>query len=239
MRLYFNGCSHTWGDDLEDPANQSWPAVISQRLKNDFVNDSQSGGTNDRIMYRTIKNIDQFDKFYIAWTYTSRFTRYRSDNNHDVNFNVQLKHNLYGSDPNFKNYGKMHYQTWHNELYNFKIWLQNIILLQTLFKSKNKKYTMVNADNNSIDRWSVDWPAFNNSVKSLLCFDLMSDDELMSEHLEIQSLIGQIDLSNFIGWGQWWLTYMKKHYPVGPSNHLLSDGHNAIAEYILKHDSYS
>ena len=62
MTLYFNGCSHTWGDDLADPATQSWPAVLSQQLGCNFVNDSQSGGTNDRIKYRTVKNIES--EFY-------------------------------------------------------------------------------------------------------------------------------------------------------------------------------
>ena len=238
MILYFNGCSHTWGDDLSDPHNQSWPCILSQSLGYDFLNDSQSGGTNDRILYRTIKNIDRFDKFYIAWTYTSRFTRYRSDNNHDVNFNIQLKHHLYGDDPEFKSYGLIHYRTWHNELYEFKLWLQNIILLQSLFKVKRKPYVMVNADNNNINRWNTDWKDFNNSVKSLLCFDLMNDEQLKAEYYEIQDLLSQIDYSNFVGWNKWWLTQLTSSYPVGKTGHLLDEGHRAIAKYILEHDSY-
>ena len=107
-----------------------------------------------------------------------------------------------------------------------------------MIHEKNKKYTMVNADNNLIDRWSVDWPAFNNSVKSLLCFDLMNDIQLQAEHTEIQSLLSQIDYSKFIGWNKWWLTQLCKHYPVGKTKHLLEDGHKATAEYILTNDPY-
>lgn len=237
MRLYFNGCSHTYGDDLIDPYSQSWPAVLSKELGFDFLNDSISGGTNDRILYRTIKNIDQYDKFYIAWTYTSRFTRYRSDNNHDVNFNVQLTHSLYSNDPDFKNYGTIHYRVWHNELYEFKLWLQNIILLQSFFKIKNKRYVMLNSNNNNINRWSVDCKDFNDSVKSMLCFDLMNDNQLIEEHKEIQTLLSQIDYSHFIGWNSWWLTQACSSFPVGPTKHLLDDGHKYIANYILTHDS--
>lgn len=238
MKLYFNGCSHTWGDDLTDPGSQSWPALLSKETGYEFLNDSVSGGTNDRILYRTIKHIDQFDKFYIAWTYTSRFTRYRSDNNHDVNFNVQLIHNLYSNDPDFKNYGVIHYRTWHNELYEFKLWLQSIILMQSLFKVKNKPYVMLNADNNNINQWSVGWKDFNNSVKSLLCFDLMNDEQLMAEHREIQTLLSQIDYSKFVGWNEWWISKLSLLYPVGPTKHLLDKGHFAIAKYILEHDPY-
>lgn len=237
MKLYFNGCSHTWGDDLKDPATQSWPAVLSRRLNCEFLNDSVSGGTNDRIVYRTIKNIQNFDKFYIAWTYTSRFTQYRSDNNHDVNFNVHLHHRLYSNDPDFKNYGAIHYRTWHNELYSFKLWLQKIILLQAFFKTNNKDYVMVNSVDNFINRWSSDWQNFNNSVKSLLCFDSMNDEQLKSESDEIQALLKQIDYSKFISWGDWHLTLLMEHYPVGFTGHLLEDGHAAIVDYIFNHDS--
>jgi hypothetical protein len=237
MRLYFNGCSHTYGDDLTDPYSQSWPAVLSKELGFDFLNDSTSGGTNDRILYRTIKHIDQFNKFYIAWTYPSRFTRYKSDNNHEVNFNVQLKHELYGNDSDFKNYGTIHYRSWHNELYEFKLWLQRIILLQSLFKVKNKPYVMLNSDNNNINQWSVDCKDFNDSVKSMLCFDRMDDNQLLNEHKEIQTLLSQIDYSHFIGWNNWWITRACSSYPVGPTKHLLDDGHKYIANYILTHDS--
>jgi hypothetical protein len=238
MKLYFNGCSHTWGDDLENPSAQSWPALIANQLNCEFVNDSARGGSNDRIMYRTIKHIDQFDKFYIAWTFSSRFTRYRSDNNHEVNFNSRLTHLLYGNEPDFKTYGQIHYRIWHNELYNFKIWLQNIILLQSLFKLKNKRYVMLNTDNNLIDQWSVDGPNFNDSIKSLVCFDAMNDEQLLAEHKEIQLLLSQIDYSNFVGWNNWWLTLLTTQYPTGETGHLLEAGHQAIANYILQHDSY-
>jgi hypothetical protein len=211
--------------------------VLSQQLGIDWFNDSISGGTNDRIMYRTIKHLDQFDQFYIAWTYTTRFTQYRSDNNHDVNFNPQLVHHMYSKDRNFVEYGKMHYQTWHNELYAFKLWLQKIVVLQRVFESENKKYIMINSTPNHLDWWSSSWKDFNNSVKSLLCFDSMSDDQLYQEHLEIQKLISIIDLSHFVEWNQWCLTDELQHHPVGKTGHLLEQGHKATAFRILKHDS--
>jgi len=236
MRLYFNGCSHTWGDDLAEPSTTAWPAVVSRNLNAEFLNDSSSGGTNDRIIYRTIKNINQFDKFYIAWTHTTRFTRYRSDNNHDVNFNPHLVHSLYGNNPDFVNYGKLHYQTWHNELYAVKLWLQNIIMLQRLFETERKSYVMINSSRNHLDRWSSGCNDFNNNVKSLVCFDQMNNDILLQEHHEIQQLISLIDTTHFVGWNTWCLTDELRHYPVGKTGHLLEQGHNATAEHILKHD---
>jgi len=237
MKLYFNGCSHTYGDDLDNPATESWPAVLATTLGYTFMNDSVSGGTNDRIVYRVIKNIDHYDKFYIAWTYTHRFTRYRSDNNHEVNFNPELHHRLYGNDSGFQTYGKLHYAVWHNELYAIKHWLQNIILLQCFFRSKGKRYLMLNATNNLIDRWTVPWQKFNDSVKSLLCFDLMDDHQLEQEHKEIQDLVSQIDQDHFVGWNSWWLTKLSDQYACGPTGHLLEPGHRAAAQYIIEHDT--
>lgn len=236
MRLYFNGCSHTYGDDLADPSTQSWPAVIAKSLGCEFDNDSVSGGSNDRIRYRLLKMADHYDKIYLAWTYTTRFTRYRSDNNHEVNFNPQLNHSLYGDSDEFRLYGKIHYTTWHNELFAFKLWLQDIVLVQRYLASKNKRYVMLNTHHNHIDRWSSAWQNFNDSVKSLLCFDTIDDDQLYSEHREIQSLLAEIDHSRFIGWNQWWLTQMLDQYPVSNTGHLLEQGHKATAEYILEHD---
>lgn len=235
MRLYFNGCSHTYGDDLDLPAAQSWPAILANSVGCDFLNDAVSGNANDHIIYRTIKNVREFDKIYIAWTYIERFTRYRADNNYVVNFNPKLTNSLYGNDSNFVNYGKMHYAVWYNELYSFKLWLQNIIMVQRYLEYAKTPYTMINADNNNINRWATSWPNFNSSVQSMLCFDFMNDDQLYQEHEEIQQLLKQINFENYIGWNTWWIT--KDSFPTGPTGHYLSQGHEHVAKYILEHDT--
>jgi hypothetical protein len=235
MRLYFNGCSHTYGDDLDSPVTQAWPSILASSLGCEFLNDAMSGNANDHIIYRTIKNAAEFDKIYIAWTYIERFTRYRVDNNYVVNFNPTLNNRLYGNDPIFVNYGKMHYAVWYNELYGFKLWLQDIVLLQRYLESLKKPYVMVNTDNNLIDRWSTSWPEFVSSVQSLLCFDFMNDNQLYQEHQEIQTLLSQINFDHYIGWNCWWLT--KDPFATGATGHYLSQGHEHIAKYILEHDT--
>jgi hypothetical protein len=236
MSLFFIGCSHTYGDDLIDPKEQAWPALVAQAKNKSFTNLAVSGGTNSRNVYHTIKNSDSYDHFYIAWTYIERFTQYNADNNFEINFNPQLKNTLYGNDASFKNYGKLHYAHWHNELYAFKGWLQQIILLQQYLESKNKKYTMINSCPNNINRWTSDRNSFNNNVKSLLCFDLMNDDQLLAEHDEIQSLLKEINFTHYLGWNSWCITDLMDQYPVGLTGHLLNNGHEAVANYILTHD---
>ena len=238
MSLFFIGCSHTYGDDLSRPAEQAWPALVAKTKNKEFVNLAVSGGSNERIVYHTVKNSNNFDHFYIAWTYLERFTRYQQDNNFEINFNPQLKHSAYSGNFWFTEYGKLHYAFWHNELYAFKLWLQQIILIQRYLEAKNKSYTMINSCPNNINRWTSDSKLFNNNVKSLLCFDIMNDDQLFDEFKEIQTLQNEINLNNFLGWGTWSITDLHSLYPVGATQHLLEEGHRAVADYILKHDQH-
>jgi hypothetical protein len=109
-------------------------------------------------------------------------------------------------------------------------------MLQRLFESEKKSYVMINSTSNNLDRWSSGWQNFNNSVKSLLCFEYMDDNQLYLEHKEIQHLISLIDTSRFVGWNQWCLTDQCRYYPTGKTGHLLEQGHKATALHILKHD---
>ena len=236
MSLFFIGCSHTYGDDLINPSTMAWPALLAKTKNKNFINLAISGGSNERIVYHTIKNSNLYEHFYIAWTYIHRFTRYRPENNFEINFNPQLNNTLYGNDSSFKDYGKLHYTYWYNELYSFKLWLQQIILVQRYLESKNKTYTMINSCSNNIEYWTSSADNFNNNVRSLLCFDLMNDDQLLAECNEIQILLKEINLTRFLGWGEWCITDLTKTYPIGSTNHLLEEGHQAISDYILKHD---
>jgi len=237
MSLFFIGCSHTYGDDLDDPATQSWPALVAKAKNRSFVNAAVSGGSNDRIPYHVIKNSNRYEHFYIAWTYNERFTRYREDNNFEINWNPQLENKCYGNDHSYRDYGKLHYAFWNNQLYNFKQWLQRIIMLQRYLESKHKTYIMINSCPNNIEKWSSKWINFINNVRPLLCFDLMNDDQLHDEYEEIQNLINEIDFSHYPGWGNWCITDLTRQYPVGASGHLLEQGHQAVADYILKYDT--
>lgn len=237
MTLFFTGCSFTYGDDLDDPQSQSWPAIVAKKKNQNFVNNAVSGGTNDRIVYQVVKNIDSYEKFYIAWTSIERFTRYRQDNNFEINFNPLLLNSLYRNNYEFREYGKIHYAYWHNNLYAFKLWLQQIRLVQSLLREKKKPYVMMNTLPNNIKRWSADWKNFNNSVKSLLCFDMMDDDLLYKEHIEIQESLGNIDFDNFINWSEWNIGEFCDSFDKGATGHPLSSGHQKIADYIIAHDT--
>jgi len=173
MKLYFNGCSFTYGDELKSPEKDSWPSLVASNLKSDFLNHAVSGGTNDRIIYKTLLNVKDYDYFFIAWTSYARFTEYNPVDNFEINFNPALKlnaslhysHDLKENYPKYKNYGEMYYKHWYNELFEFKKWLQQIILLQSFFDQHEKQYLMLNAFNNNLSRWLQPADSFIESTK--------------------------------------------------------------------------
>jgi hypothetical protein len=57
--LVVNGCSLTYGDGLEDPSTQAWPALLAKKLNVPVVN-LAIGGTGNYRIYR--KTVDYFFK---------------------------------------------------------------------------------------------------------------------------------------------------------------------------------
>ena len=230
--IYTNGCSFTYGDELAD-TNLSWPYLLAEKLNTKVFNDAVSGGTNYRTLYRTTKNINQnYDLYIIAWTSNLRYTFYHADNNFEVNFNPQLKHTLYQKEKFYHHWGQDLYQYWHNELYSFKIWLQQIIHLQSVFKQFNKKFLMINTMSNNLDLWLSPKDEFINSVRSLINFDLMDDEQILAEQEEISYYVNCIDTKNYYQWNKFNMISLSNQFPVGPKGHFLEEGHEHMSELI-------
>jgi hypothetical protein len=70
----------------------------------------------------------------------------------------------------YSEYGKLYYAHWFNELYEFKKWLQEIILLQAFFKKHNKKYLMLNTAKNNLRSWLQPESSFIEAVRPLISF---------------------------------------------------------------------
>jgi hypothetical protein len=195
-------------------------------------------------VYQTILNIDQFDYFVIAWTDYSRFTLYNPVDNFEINFNPRLNldaslhqsEDLQRNYKKYKEFGTLYYKHWFNDLYEFKKWLQQILLLQTFLSAKNKNYVMINTMPCHLETWLQSKESFIQAIKPLCdFFDYLDDTQLWLEHDQIQSMLSMIDLKRFIRWKDWCIRDLSNHYPVGPNGHILEDGHRAVAEIVIKH----
>ena len=242
MKLYFNGCSLTFGHELTNPEKNAYPVHVASELNSEFLNDAVPGGTNQRTAYKTIQEIDNFDVFFIAWTSYARFTEYNPVDNFEINFNPSLNLNPrlhYSNDlkvnySKYKNYGELYYKYWYNELYEFKKWLQEIIMLQSLLELQNKKYMMLNTMENNLSSWLQPENRFIDSIKDLIdFFDYLDDSQLLKEHYKIQKLVSLINKNTFLEWNDWCITQLCSSYPCGPGGHLLEDGHKKIAEKVI------
>jgi hypothetical protein len=240
MRIYACGCSFTYGDELKDPSISAWPVLLANKLQASIDNDAIGGGTNYRTAYHAIKNIkNNYDLYLIAWTDYSRYTFYRRDDNFETNFTVGLDsatmftgtvyENIY------KKWGGDFYRYWYNELYAFKIWLQQIIQLQSLLEKENKKYIMINTMHNNLSKWLSSRLEFIESVKALINFDSMNDKQIIDEHEEIQYYISLIDTSKFYQWNNFEITQLCEEFDCGPGHHILEEGHAHLAELIYHH----
>ena len=161
----------------------------------------------------------------------------------EINFNPNLNLDplLHNSDnlkihySKYKDYGQMYYANWYNDLFEFKKWLQQIILLQSFFKQQHKAYLMLNTSGNNLLSWLQPRDKFINSTKHLLdFFDYLNDDQLLNEHDQIQDLVSMINFSTFVEWNSWAITDLTSSYKCGLGGHLLEDGHQAVANKVIK-----
>lgn len=233
--IYSNGCSFTQGDEL-NKTSLAWPHLLAKKLNTEAFNDAVSGGTNYRTVYRTTKHIkENHDLYVVAWTTYARYTYYKSDNNFEINFNPQLKNTLYENEKFYSQWGKDLYLHWHNELYAFKIWLQQIIQLQATFEKFQKNYLMINTFPNNLDKWLVSEDQFLSSVKNLINFDLMNDEQIFAEYHEIQYYLSCINTEKFYKWNNFFIDDLVQQFPVGPGGHILDAGHEHLSDLLYQH----
>ena len=236
MKIYANGCSFTYGDELSEPSDSAWPAQLATRLQATVTNDAISGGTNARTVYRTVKHLqDKYDLYIVAWTTNTRFTFYHANNNHDVNFNPMLLNDLYGHESYYQEWGQILYRYWYNELYAFKLWLQQIIQLQSILEQQKKQYLMVNTMGNNLSRWIAPKDQFIESVKSLINFDSLNDEQIFDEYKEIQYYASLINKDMFYKWDTFVIQQLNLNFKRGPGGHFLEEGHAHLSELLYQH----
>lgn len=224
------GDSFTYGEELKN-RNQSWPNLLAKQLSATLNDTSQRGSSNQRIVYHTTKHFDNdYDLYLIAWSEYSRFTFYKSDTNLETAFTPAMTHDLYQQESFFKDWGNTLYKHWHNELFAFKQWLQQIIHLQSILGNRN--YVMINTFPNNLNKWLSNQDDFIDNVKNLINFDSMNDEQILAEYQEIQYYNKLIDKTKFYKWNDFFITSLSEQFKCGPGGHLLEEGHQHIADLI-------
>jgi hypothetical protein len=234
-KFYFIGCSGTYCDDIPDNQKNThgWPALVSQYHNASFVNGAMPGASNDFVVSQVLQNLKKFDRYYIQWTWENRFTLYNSENWHIVNFNQQLNNTAYQHKDYFKEFGKYYYAHWSSPIFEFKKWLEKVILLQNTLEKNNCQYLMLCAHNRLWKHLTVDKELFVAAFAKLHNIEKISDEMTLAQCDHIQTLLHQVNLENFINPNDFNLEKCTM-FPVGPTKHPLHEGMIYAADTILK-----
>ena len=81
MKIYFDGCSWTKGEELEHPKEERYSKLICDDLGAEETNLASNGGSNDRIVRNLLveQNIEEYDLAVIQMTYPARTEYYNQD----------------------------------------------------------------------------------------------------------------------------------------------------------------
>ena len=80
MKIYFDGCSYTEGDELNEPENTRYSKIVADKMNSIDYNFALSSGSNRRIVRNLIeKDLSQYDIFIIQLTKILRTEYYNGD----------------------------------------------------------------------------------------------------------------------------------------------------------------
>jgi hypothetical protein len=127
---------------LLTPSQYAWPSILGKKLKQDVVNLSLIGGSNDRIfriaMTETLKN--KYDLVICAWTAVPRFDFYYQGR--ELPFTANCLWAI-GEHPWLRKYLTDHY----DEKQMIERWIAEVVALESYFKIKNQEYLFLNSTN--------------------------------------------------------------------------------------------
>jgi hypothetical protein len=236
--IYINGCSWTYGDGLENPEQENFSVNLKKIYGADeCINDSQRGGSNDRIARTTINfllaNKDHWDDLLvvIGWSCPHR-TEFWSDMQSEWEWINQYRQGE-RSEKGLK--ARAYYGTIWNETQAFTNYYMNVITLQSFFKANNIKYFMFrsfgfqNPMTNLQYGGDADWNLYNSLVNKGNIPDTYVDS-IDTEYFE-----------SFVKFENTWHSIIKKnvrhdgrtfneHYPVHPDK----QEHIIFSEWLNK-----
>ena len=73
MKIYFDGCSHTWGAELLDPYKSRYSKIVCDHFNAEEYNIGKVSGSDRRMARNLLEHdLSQYDMFVIQLTQKSR-----------------------------------------------------------------------------------------------------------------------------------------------------------------------
>jgi len=207
--IYAIGDSFTYGEELDSPQEQAWPAVLSRLIDKPITNKGRPATGNTRMVKRAVDAvIDQAEMIIIGW----------SDCNRQEFADVVGIYDIWAG-RNYRSFQKdtshridmIKYMTaYDTPEYYYADWLRKIILVQSICKLNNIPCAMF-----------------------ISCSSNQSHEHYHSKFPKLVEQIDQtmfVDNSMFISVAEWC-----HGLPYGVNRHPLVHGHEKIATKIYEH----
>ena len=177
MLLFFNGCSNTYGGELEN-LDDRYSHLVCKHFNAEEINHAQCGMSNDWIVYDTIKEVgrNKFDHVIIQFTVPPRRNFY-NDRGRERHWTPSARNEKY-HDNHARN-------QWYKIVYNRHIGIENLWKNMFMFdeycKSVGQRYTALFADH-----WADDLDIDAHWKKDLspirIHRDILRYESLLLEH---------------------------------------------------------
>ena len=208
MKVYTFGDSFTYGEELDDPCTQSWPALVANNLDKQLINRSLPGCSNQYIVKKVmseVANLTHSDEqlFLIAWTSCGRMEFADDDGVFDIWPGTQRRWQI----PVPYRETLMKYITVHNNVeHQYRNWLRQCILLQDFLVNRNIQYRFITA--------------FDNHILNQKYWDTADPYNRL------------LDTKKFSGWPDVSLMEIMGDCAKGDRGHPLEEGHKRISDYV-------
>lgn len=139
-KIYFDGCSYTFGAELSDRLNTRYSAIVSKELDAEEYNIAMPGSSNRRIARNLIEHdLEQYDFFVIQMTKRLRTEYYDGSLWQKVKFNPKT------NDVGNKNPQKEFWTKYYKEIYHDEYGRIDEIMFYTLIRTllKDKPHVII------------------------------------------------------------------------------------------------
>jgi hypothetical protein len=214
MHILTNGCSFTYGDELDDPSTQAWPHVLESIMNesDSVINLSTRGASNTKILRDTIEYINkdplEIDMVIIGWTDCTRAEFYSQrplTNQRYKNYTGPIQVNSLWGDQSFvgsNEFFKDYYKYWQDYSLDYTSWLMQVQLLESYLEEHNIDHKFFIAFGNPVD------------------YEITNKYYFREEH--------------FVGWPNERMVDWVDGLPKCPDGHPGPEAHRLVAEKLLK-----
>lgn len=204
------GCSFTYGEELDFPAEQAYPHLLGEMMEMEVINAGAMGASNEYIARTTMENVMKYSPeiVVVQWSETNRIELHANlpvntpgrYNNYTGPLQTNIRWTGQGVD-----FIDQYYKNWWDEEFAFYKWLWQVIGLQNFLENNYVEYVMFNAFGNQ---------------------------ELIQKYDMIEYMY--INQDRFLGWPDEGFVEWVYGTPTKPKGHPGEKAHQIVAEKLCQ-----